>query len=165
MCRGAQSGAIIGENGPIGVGQICLPKPPYHRIRALLYEGGNVLEVPVGSDAEAATLVWLTGALERAREEGRDRLVGYLEAVADDAVFEAEAAARRGPRLREDPRTPTPEVWGTTLPRARVNRAIRWALRQEAGRRRETGAEDAERGKCHRRDVRAEPAMTDGPNT
>jgi hypothetical protein len=56
--------------------------------------GGKLLEVPVGTDAETATLLWLVGALERAREGGHERLVGYLEAVADDAVFEAEAAAR-----------------------------------------------------------------------
>jgi hypothetical protein len=64
-------------------------------MRALLYAGGNVRDVPTGTDAETATLLWLMGALERAREGGRERLVGYLEAVADDAVFEAEAAARR----------------------------------------------------------------------
>jgi hypothetical protein len=61
---------------------------------ALLYKGGNVLEVPAGADAETATLVWLMGALEWAREGGHERLAGYLEAVADDVVFEAEAAAR-----------------------------------------------------------------------
>ena len=53
-----------------------------------------MLEVPVGTDAETPTLLWLVNALERAREGGHERLVGYLEAVADDAVFEAEAAAR-----------------------------------------------------------------------
>lgn len=56
-----------------------------------------MLEVPAG--AETATLLWLMGALDRAREGGHERLVGHLEAVADDAVFEAEAAARgRGTR-------------------------------------------------------------------
>ena len=60
----------------------------------MLDKGGKVLEVPAGTDAETATLVWLMGALEQARGEGRERLVGYLEAVAEDAVFEAEAAAR-----------------------------------------------------------------------
>ena len=65
-----------------------------------------MLEVPAGTDAETATLVWLVDALERAREGGHERLAGYLEAVADDAVFEAEAAARRGPGLREAPRSP-----------------------------------------------------------
>ena len=58
-------------------------------------EGESVLEVPAGAEDETATLVWLVDALARAREEGHGRLVGYLEAVADDAVFEAEAAARR----------------------------------------------------------------------
>lgn len=53
-----------------------------------------MLDVPAGTDAEMATLLWLMGALERARGEGHERLAGYLEAVADDAVFEAEAAAR-----------------------------------------------------------------------
>ncbi|HKH12965.1 MAG TPA: hypothetical protein VKA73_17625 [Rubrobacter sp.] len=61
----------------------------------MLYEGGNVLDVPAGTDAETKILAWLMGALERAREEGHERLAGYLEAVADDAVFEAEAATRR----------------------------------------------------------------------
>ncbi len=63
-------------------------------MRALVYEGGNVLDVPTETDAETATLVWLMGALEWAREGGHERLVGYLEAVADDVLFEAEAAAR-----------------------------------------------------------------------
>ena len=94
-CRGAQSGGIVGENGPMGVGQTRPRGPPRNRIRALLYEGGKVLEVLAGTDAETATLGWLLDALARAREEGQERLVGYLEAVADDAVFEAEAAARR----------------------------------------------------------------------
>ncbi len=51
-------------------------------------------DVPTGADPQTATLLWLQGALQRAREEGQERLVSYLEAVDDDAVFEAEAAAR-----------------------------------------------------------------------
>jgi hypothetical protein len=62
----------------------------------LPYSGGNVLDVPIGTDTETATLGWLVSALERAREGGNERLVGYLEAVADDLVFEAESAARGG---------------------------------------------------------------------
>jgi hypothetical protein len=58
--------------------------------------GGNVLDVPTDADTEMATLGWLVNALEHAREGGHERLVGYLEAVADDVVFEAEASARRG---------------------------------------------------------------------
>ena len=52
-------------------------------------------DVHAGTDAQMATLVWLVGALQRAREGGHERLLArYLEAVADDVVFEAEAAAR-----------------------------------------------------------------------
>ena len=50
--------------------------------------------MPAGTDATTATLMWLMGALERAREGGHERLASYLEAVADDVVFEAEATAR-----------------------------------------------------------------------
>ncbi len=50
-------GGIVGENGPMGVGQTRPRGPPRNGIRALLYEGGNVLEVPAGTDAETATLV------------------------------------------------------------------------------------------------------------
>ena len=50
--------------------------------------------MPAEADVRMATLVWLMGALERARGAGQERLARYLEAVADDAVFEAEAAAR-----------------------------------------------------------------------
>ncbi len=53
-----------------------------------------MLDVPAGIDYETATLAWLLGALGWAREGGHDRLAGYLEAVADDVLFETEAAAR-----------------------------------------------------------------------
>jgi hypothetical protein len=33
--------------------------------------------------------------LEHARARGQTKLVGYLEEIADDVVFEVEAAARR----------------------------------------------------------------------
>ena len=46
-------------------------------------------------ETDAATLAWLVGALEHARARGQTRLVGYLEAVADEVVFEVEIAARR----------------------------------------------------------------------
>lgn len=55
-----------------------------------------MLDVPIGADTETATLGWLINALEQAREGGNEKLVGYLEAVADDLVFEAESAAREG---------------------------------------------------------------------
>ena len=53
-----------------------------------------MIDVTTGADAQTATLSWLMDALARAREGGHERLVGHLEAVADDVVFEAEAAAR-----------------------------------------------------------------------
>lgn len=42
-----------------------------------------------------ATLFWLVSALEQARTLGQSKTVGYLEAVADDVVFEMESSARR----------------------------------------------------------------------
>ena len=54
-----------------------------------------MLDVPIGVDTETATLAWLVSALEQARSQGHVRLVDYLEAVADDIVFELESAARR----------------------------------------------------------------------
>jgi hypothetical protein len=46
-------------------------------------------------DTETATLAWLMNALEHARARGQTKLVGSLEAVVDDVVFEMEAAARK----------------------------------------------------------------------
>jgi len=42
----------------------------------------------------AVDLGWLVESLEYARSNGRTRVVGYLEAVLDDAVFEEEITAR-----------------------------------------------------------------------
>ena len=46
-------------------------------------------------DTETATLTWLVSALEHARTRGQAKVVGYLEEVADDVVFEVEMVARR----------------------------------------------------------------------
>jgi hypothetical protein len=46
-------------------------------------------------DTETAILAWLVGALENARARGQTKLVGYLEAVVDEVVFEMEAAVRK----------------------------------------------------------------------
>ena len=54
-----------------------------------------MLEVQIGVDTETVTLAWLVSSLEQARTQGQSRAVGYLEAVADDLVFEMESAARR----------------------------------------------------------------------
>ena len=34
-------------------------------------------------------LAWLAGALQQLRQEGRTKVVGYLEAVLEEVVFEA----------------------------------------------------------------------------
>jgi hypothetical protein len=47
-------------------------------------------------DDRTATLVWLVSELEHARRRDQTKLVGYLEAVLDDVVFEMESAARSG---------------------------------------------------------------------
>ena len=47
------------------------------------------------TDTEKATLEWLVSALEYARTRDQTRVVGYLEEVADDVVFEVEMVARR----------------------------------------------------------------------
>jgi hypothetical protein len=49
----------------------------------------------LGEASEAATLAWLVSALEHMRSRGQMKLVGYLEEVADDVVFEVEMVARR----------------------------------------------------------------------
>ncbi len=49
----------------------------------------------VGEASEAATLAWLVEALEHARSRGQTKVVGYLEEVADDVVFEVEMVVRR----------------------------------------------------------------------
>ena len=45
-------------------------------------------------DDRRATLAWLVSGLEHARRRGQTRILGYLEAVLDDVVFEMELAAR-----------------------------------------------------------------------
>ncbi len=48
-----------------------------------------------GADTEKATLAWLVGALDQARARGETKLVGYLEELADEVVFETEWRGRR----------------------------------------------------------------------
>jgi hypothetical protein len=48
------------------------------------------------ADTETATLAWLVNALEQARTtQDQQKAVGYLEALANDVLFEMEMAARR----------------------------------------------------------------------
>ncbi len=39
-------------------------------------------------------LTWLMGALEHTRAQDQTRVTGYLEAIADDVIFEMESAAK-----------------------------------------------------------------------
>ena len=39
-------------------------------------------------------LAWLAGALQQLRQEGRTKVVGYLEAVLEEVVFEATMAPK-----------------------------------------------------------------------
>jgi len=47
------------------------------------------------ADTKAATLEWLVTALQYTRSRSQAKVVGYLEEVADDVVFEVEMVARR----------------------------------------------------------------------
>lgn len=52
------------------------------------------MDVMVNADNSAASLAWLAGALAHAHMQGQQRLVGYLEAVLEDVVFETESDGR-----------------------------------------------------------------------
>jgi hypothetical protein len=52
------------------------------------------LIVATSMDDGTADLAWLVQALKYARSNGQGRVVGYLEAVLDDMVFEMVSAAR-----------------------------------------------------------------------
>ena len=56
---------------------------------------GKRLEKATITHDDSATLTWLGDALEYARRRNQAKLVGHLEEVLDDAVFEMEIAARR----------------------------------------------------------------------
>ena len=56
---------------------------------------GITLNLALGKDTETATLEWLVKALEQARSRGQTKVVGYLEEVADEVVFEVELVASR----------------------------------------------------------------------
>ncbi len=56
----------------------------------LLTEGTDT-----NKDTNKATQVWLMDALGDARKQSQTKLVGYLEEVLDDAMFEVEMTARK----------------------------------------------------------------------
>lgn len=53
------------------------------------------MELAKNTHDGTAGVTWLIEALEYARTNGQTRVVGYLEAVLDDVVFEMESVARR----------------------------------------------------------------------
>jgi len=53
------------------------------------------LDSALVEDTETATLVWLVSALEHAHTRGQTKIVGYLETVVEEVLFEVEAAACR----------------------------------------------------------------------
>ena len=53
-----------------------------------------MLDITPGVGTETATLGWLVEALAHARVNEQTKVVDYLEAVLDDAVFAIESAAR-----------------------------------------------------------------------
>ena len=59
----------------------------------------------LGPDTETAILVWLAEALEHAHVRGQTKLVGYLQEVADEVVFEVVAARRRSFPFSSRPRS------------------------------------------------------------
>jgi len=54
------------------------------------------LELTTSTRDATVDLGWLAEALEHARTNGQTRVVGHLEAVLDDVVFEMESASPRG---------------------------------------------------------------------
>jgi hypothetical protein len=60
-------------------------------------QGGTLLTEGLTPEAytETATLEWLVTALQYTRSRGQTKVVGYLEEVADEVVFEVEMVARR----------------------------------------------------------------------
>ncbi len=57
-------------------------------------KGRRLEQVTITHD-DSATVTWLGEALEYARRRNQAKLVGHLEEVLDDAMFEMEIAARR----------------------------------------------------------------------
>ncbi len=47
------------------------------------------------ADGTAMDLSWLMGALELARAQDQTKALGYLEAIADDVMFEMESSANK----------------------------------------------------------------------
>ncbi|HKH09668.1 MAG TPA: hypothetical protein VKA73_00860 [Rubrobacter sp.] len=53
-------------------------------------------ELATGAANETVVdLSWLMGALEHARAQDQTKVMGYLEAIADDVIFEMESSANK----------------------------------------------------------------------
>ncbi len=53
-------------------------------------------ELATGAANETAVdLSWLMSALEHARAQDQTKVMGYLEAIADDVIFEMESSANK----------------------------------------------------------------------
>ena len=59
------------------------------------------MKLAVSTRDGTVDVAWLMRALEHARSQGQGRVLDYLEAIADDVVFEMESAARRRPVAHE----------------------------------------------------------------
>jgi hypothetical protein len=51
------------------------------------------------SQENESCLAWLERSLQRLRPEGQEKIVGYLEAVLEEVLFETKAHTRGAPRL------------------------------------------------------------------
>ena len=67
----------------------------YATLQGEFLRKGTRLQLATSTHDGTVDLVWLVEAMEYARSNGQAKVLGYLEAVLDDAVFEMEMAARR----------------------------------------------------------------------
>lgn len=66
------------------------------KLQAYLSERVILTDLATGAtNGTVVDLSWLMGALEHARAQGQAEVVGYLEAIADDVVFEMESSANK----------------------------------------------------------------------
>jgi hypothetical protein len=70
---------------------------PSANLRSVAFEGYtsemNGVRTLLSTDNEVS-LAWLEGALQRLRREGQKKIVGYLEAVLEEIVFETKMPPR-----------------------------------------------------------------------
>lgn len=59
------------------------------------FEGRITMDLTGRANSQKATLAWLESALEYARAQGQETLVGYLEAVMEDVVFEMKMTTQK----------------------------------------------------------------------